>query len=72
MYQYKARIIKVVDGDTVDAEVLLGFDVKITLRLRLLGINTPERGQPGYKEASNAVDSWVKVNPEVMINTVKD
>ncbi len=37
----------IVDGDTLDAEL---DGVKV--RIRLLGIDTPERGQPGYKEAS--------------------
>lgn len=72
MYQYRARIINVVDGDTVDAKCDLGLDVSINLRLRLLGINTPERGQAGYKEATAAVKRWVDANPDVLINTVKD
>lgn len=42
MYEYRAQITKVVDGDTVDAEVDLGFHVQFTMRLRLFGINAPE------------------------------
>jgi micrococcal nuclease len=42
MYDYQAKITNVVDGDTVDAEVDLGFTVKVLVRFRLAGINTPE------------------------------
>lgn len=46
------KVIKVVDGDTVDAEVDTGFYHKCTQRFRLFGIDTPERGEEGYKEAT--------------------
>ena len=42
MYQYIAKLIRVIDGDTVDALVDLGFDVWVKKRIRLYGINTPE------------------------------
>jgi len=42
MYTYKIKILRVVDGDTIDAEIDLGFDVKIKKRVRFMGINTPE------------------------------
>ena len=42
MYNYNAKCIKVVDGDTIDAEIDLGFDIKVTKRIRLAGINAPE------------------------------
>ena len=42
MYNYNAKCIKVVDGDTIDAEIDLGFDIKVTKRIRLGGINAPE------------------------------
>ena len=41
-YQYNAEIIRCVDGDTVDAWIDVGFDMRITQRLRLHGIDTPE------------------------------
>jgi micrococcal nuclease len=41
-YEYRATVVKVVDGDTIDADVDLGFRVRQTMRLRLKGINTPE------------------------------
>ena len=42
MYEYKVRITRVVDGDTVDAEVDLGFGIFHKDRIRLMGLDTPE------------------------------
>ena len=42
MYTYKARLIRIIDGDTIDAEIDLGFGVFLRQRIRLYGINTPE------------------------------
>ena len=42
MYTYKICVLKVVDGDTIDAEIDLGFDIKVKKRVRFLGINAPE------------------------------
>ena len=42
MYNYNAICTRVVDGDTIDAEIDLGFDIKVTKRIRLGGINAPE------------------------------
>jgi len=42
MYKYKARLVRVVDGDTIDCILDLGFDVSIKERVRLKGLDTPE------------------------------
>ena len=42
MYQYKATLIKVVDGDTVDALIDCGFSTFKKERIRLYGIDAPE------------------------------
>ena len=42
MYEYSAKIIAVVDGDTVKAEIDLGFGITRKDTLRLKGINAPE------------------------------
>ena len=42
MYTYKAILDRVVDGDTIDANINLGFDITIHKRIRLAGIDTPE------------------------------
>ena len=42
LFHYQAEITRVVDGDTVDAFIDLGFDLHSKQRVRLFGINTPE------------------------------
>ena len=42
MYEYRAKVTKVVDGDTVDALIDCGFSLFSHQRIRLLGINAPE------------------------------
>jgi micrococcal nuclease len=43
MYEYRVKsVIAVVDGDTIDADIDLGFDISLTKRVRLAGIDTPE------------------------------
>lgn len=43
MYEYKCKIIKIVDGDTVDVDIDLGFGVWLkNERVRIMGIDTPE------------------------------
>lgn len=42
MYTYNAKVIKVVDGDTIDALVDLGFDTWKQVRIRMHGMNAPE------------------------------
>ena len=43
MYEYKAVITNVVDGDTFDMDIDLGFNIHIYERVRLLDIDTPEK-----------------------------
>jgi len=43
MYEYKCKVLKVVDGDTVDIDIDLGFGVWMHKeRVRMMGIDTPE------------------------------
>ena len=43
MYEYKCKIVRVVDGDTVDVDIDLGFAVWLNKqRIRLFGVDTPE------------------------------
>ena len=65
-YIYKITAVeKVVDGDTIDAVLDLGFDVGIRARIRLLGMDTPESRTRDLEEkfygklSSSALKSWV-------------
>ena len=43
MYEYRVRkVTKIVDGDTIDVEIDLGFNISYAQRVRLAGIDTPE------------------------------
>lgn len=45
-YQYKAKIVRVVDADTVDVDVDLGFSLTIRQRFRIDGFDAPETWRP--------------------------
>ena len=43
MYEYRCKVLKVIDGDTVDVDIDLGFGIVLKdERVRLMGIDTPE------------------------------
>jgi len=43
MYEYRVKqVLRVVDGDTIDVDLDLGFNISYTQRVRLAGIDTPE------------------------------
>jgi len=52
---YDATLVRVVDGDTVDLEVDLGFRISARIRCRLKGVDCPERGQPKWDLARDRV-----------------
>jgi len=51
MFEYNAKVKKIVDGDTADFEVDLGFNVYITIRGRFKDVDTPERGHKDWHKA---------------------
>lgn len=73
MYTYKAIVIRVVDGDTVDFNVDLGFRTYMTLRFRLLDIDAPEkhRGQEGWQESKEHLEMLLD-DDLVILQTQKD
>ena len=81
MYKYKAKVSRVVDGDTMDIVIDLGFKITTHQRIRLEGINTPEtfnvkKDSEEYRKGSLAKDFVVKRieanNFEAIIETSKD
>lgn len=50
VYEFECVVSKVVDGDTVDLILDLGFNIKIKERVRLYGINAPEIRSPNRQE----------------------
>ena len=59
MYEYKAVIVNVVDGDTFDMNIDLGFNIHIHERVRLLNIDTPEN-RGAEKKLGKAVTQYAK------------
>lgn len=53
MHEYKAKVDRVIDGDTVDFILDLGFNVNIKIRGRLAGVDTPERNHPDWRLATD-------------------
>jgi micrococcal nuclease len=63
MYQYKIKTIKkIVDGDTIDVDIDLGFGITLSHRVRLIGINAPETKTKDLaeKEKGTEVKAWLK------------
>ena len=62
-YVYRIKsVTKVVDGDTIDADIDLGFDISLSKRIRLAGIDTPESRTTNVKEKAMGLESkdWLK------------
>jgi micrococcal nuclease len=62
-YIYRVRQVhKVVDGDTIDANIDLGFNVSLAKRVRLAGIDTPESRTRNLEEKKLGLESkeWLK------------
>jgi micrococcal nuclease len=72
MYEYKAIVLKVVDGDTLDVELDLGLHIRHKVRLRLYGINAAERFTVEGKEASRRLAEKIGVATAVTVKTIKD
>jgi micrococcal nuclease len=51
LHHYRAKIERIIDGDTIDVMIDCGFSMWTKQRLRLLHIDTPERNEPGYADA---------------------
>jgi len=63
MYEYRIKnVIKVVDGDTIDVDIDLGFNISYTQRVRLAGIDTPESRTKDLYEKKLGMESkeWLK------------
>ena len=75
-YWYTAKVLKVIDGDTLDVMIDLGFSIHHKARVRLYGVNTPEsrtkdlaEKQMGLKAKSFTTD-WAARHPTVFLKTI--
>lgn len=79
MYEYSCNIVKVVDGDTVDVDIDLGFGMWLrNERIRLYGIDTPESRTRDPEEkkaglyAKKVVQDYLPKNKPQTLVTIKD
>ena len=62
MYEYRVKkVLKVVDGDTIDVDIDLGFDISFTSRVRLAGIDAPESRTTNKMEKALGLESKKKL-----------
>ena len=72
-YTYEhVTLLRVIDGDTIQVAIDVGFRFQTTQTLRLLELDTPERGQAGFLEAKAklqaVLQSWML---QLSVTTVK-
>ena len=78
MYKYYGKVVKVIDGDTIDINIDLGFNIFHKIRVRLKGIDTPEIYHPYNREElilgrdakQFVIDSVL--DKDVVVETFKD
>lgn len=69
MNEYQAEILRVVDGDTLDCRVDLGFKVFAKIRCRLVRIDAPELATPEGQRAKELLNAYMNASPKVTIKT---
>lgn len=63
----RAEVVNVIDGDTIDVRI----DGE-RLRVRYIGVNTPERDEPCYADATNANAQWVEGRTVTLVKDVSE
>jgi micrococcal nuclease len=77
-FWYGATVLRVVDGDTVDLMIDLGFNIHHKIRVRLYGVNTPETRTKDLAEkqiglsAKKFTEDWISKHKWVYVNTIPD
>jgi len=77
LYQYKAKVIRVVDADTVDAQVDTGFGITMTQRFRINNFDAPEIYRPrneeeklhGQKATARAIE--LLIGKDILLKSTK-
>lgn len=74
MYNYEAKLIRVIDGDTIKARVDLGFYVATNITIRLYGINAPESRTKDLEEKARGLAAKARLiellgNGEFVLNS---
>jgi len=77
VFWYRAKVVNVVDGDTLDLETEFGFCVRFLQRYRLFGVDTPEMDDPdsAVRERALKAKEFVQAavgGKEVVLNSHLD
>jgi micrococcal nuclease len=78
LYHYRAAIDRVIDGDTIDVTLDLGFDINMHARVRFAGINAPESRTKDLVEkqkgldAKRFVEDWISGSETIIVQTKLD
>ena len=73
LYSYKIHVRRIIDADTIEVDIDLGFGIVMTgQKIRLFGINAPERGTEAGKEAKEALQVLVSKSKQFTLHTIKD
>lgn len=74
MYTYCAKVIRVIDGATLDAEIDLGFGVSLTQRVKLYGINTADMNSSDSDEKKKSKEAREHLSSilttKIIVNTI--
>ena len=74
MYEYKARLVRVIDGGTIDADIDMGFQVHIDQRIKLFGVNAPDPKSYDTEERERGLASknrLIEILPkEIIVQTM--
>ena len=65
LYNYLCEVDRVIDGDTVDVNIDMGFYLHQLIRVRLLDVNTPERGEDDWKKATDTLKELLEQGEQV-------
>jgi endonuclease YncB( thermonuclease family) len=71
MYEYKATVVRVIDGDTVLLDLDLGFYMIARMSCRLAGLNSIELSQPGGSAAKTHLASLLPAGAALAVTSVK-
>ena len=71
MYEYNAVVDRVVDGDTIDVTIDLGFKVWKKMRVRMEGINTPESRTRDLEEKKRGLAAKDRLKEILLYNSNK-
>ena len=71
MFDYRCKLLRVVDGDTIDVNLDLGFNVWHKARVRMLGIDTPESRTRNLEEKAMGLASKARLKELLKGNKIE-